>query len=89
VTPPDTLVSCTPGCFRNRITHVSVPGPGTFLTRRRDYPNVHFSKSLHFREPRYDVNETVLIYEKLKTRCLQTDLAGCPGIEQIVSILLL
>jgi hypothetical protein len=29
-------------------------------------------------------------YEKLKTtRCLQTELAGCPGSEQIVSILLL
>jgi hypothetical protein len=32
VTSPETLVSCTPGPTRNRITHVSVPGPGTFLT---------------------------------------------------------
>jgi hypothetical protein len=32
VTPPETLVSCTPGRPRNRITHVSIPGFGTFLT---------------------------------------------------------
>jgi hypothetical protein len=32
VTPPETLVSCTPGRPRNRITHVSIPGSGTFLT---------------------------------------------------------
>jgi hypothetical protein len=52
VTPPETLVSCTPGRPRNRITHVSIPGSGTFLTWHRGNPNVHFSKSLHFREPR-------------------------------------
>jgi hypothetical protein len=30
--PPETLLSYTPGRPENRITHISVPGPGTFPT---------------------------------------------------------
>jgi hypothetical protein len=32
VTSPEALVCCTPGPPQNKVTHVSVPGHGTFLT---------------------------------------------------------